>query len=151
MRIQKIQVFEPGDPGGDVVAEYPIFTPKDGSVRVTRWPDRPIGRCERRGGWRAFLVVPGEPEVPLALGLATKAEAVAAVVTAYHVRFRRGKSWPYQKPSRSPVTNRYQLIPQDIPWYESPLALGQLHRFLGVNRRLFDKPSEIRPYAPEES
>jgi hypothetical protein len=131
-----------------------VSAPRNGEgspVILSRWPDQPIGSVQGwTHGWSAWLEVPDEGLTLIERGLHTKRDAIYTVVAGYHFRFRRGKSWPVmQRPSRAPVKSRWDLLPPGIPWGERNEAMGQLHRFLGVNRRLFDKPDVIRPYTGE--
>lgn len=150
-------VYEPGDPGGDPVAVYRgVHAVKAGegyAVYLDRWGSEwPIGSVNRMVTWEAWLTIPNDPANSLELAakdIPTRKEAVQKLVEIWHFRYRAHK-WE-TKPSRPLVNSKWDLIPPGTPWYERHLTLGQLHRFLGVNRRLFDKPSEIRSYVPEES
>lgn len=150
----RIQVFEPGDPGGDPVADYRgvTATRNDGSYAVVlaRWPQHPIGAFERvsKGNWVAWLTLSDGVTLELIdRDLPDRKAATYAVLAGYHFRFRAHKGRPWHTPSRKPVDSRWDLLPPGLPWGSRSDAMGQLHRFLGVNRRLFDKPSQVRPYA----
>lgn len=153
-----ITVYEPGDPGGDAVAVYRgVHAIKNGegsAVFIDRWgPQWPIGSVSRLVTWEVWLTIPNDPINGLELvaeNIRTKKDAVQLLVDTWHFRYRAHKSWEH-KPSRPPVNSKWDLLRGPTPWLvgDRLQELGRLHRFLGVNRRLFDKPSEIRPYTGE--
>lgn len=152
-----ITVYEPGDPGGDPVAVYRgVHAIKNGeasTVFIDRWgPEWPIGSVSRLVTWDVWMTIPNDPVNGLELiakDVRTKKDAVQLLVERWHFRYRARKSWEH-KPSRPPVDSKWDLLRFDgRPWRDKDQELGRLHRFLGVNRRLFDAPSEIRPYTGE--
>jgi len=148
--VSVVCVYEPGDPGGDPVAVYRgVHAIKNGegsTVFIDRWgPQWPIGHVSRLVTWDAWMTVPKEGMELVAKDIRTKKLAVEKLVEVWHFRYRARKSWEH-KPSRPPVKSRWDLLPPGIPWGERNEVMGQLHRFLGVNRRLFDAPLVIREY-----
>lgn len=150
-----IPVYEPGDPGGDPVAVYRgVHAVKNGdgsAVFIDRWgPQWPIGHVSRLVTWDAWMTDPKANALELvAKDIRTKKLAVEKLVEVWHFRYRARKSWEH-KPSRPLVNSRWDLLRFDgRAWRDKDQELGRLHRFLGVNRRLFDQPTEIRPYTGE--
>lgn len=151
-----VTVYEPGDPGGDPVAVYRgVHAVKNGegsTVYLDRWgPQWPIGSVNRLVTWEAWLTIPNDPGNGLELvakDIRTRKEALQILVTTWHFRYRAHKSLEH-KPSRPLVNSKWDLMRDQRAWRDKDQELGRLHRFLGVNRRLFDKPSEVRPYAGE--
>lgn len=149
-----ITVYEPGDPGGDPVAVYRgVHAVKNGdgtSVWLDRWGSQwPIGSVSRLVTWEAWLTIPNDPGNALELvakDIRTRKEAVQLLVETWHFRYRAHRTWEH-KLSRPLVNGKWDLLPGGVSWRDKDQELGRLHRFLGVNRRLFDKPTEIKPYA----
>jgi len=159
----RVEIPNPANPEGDPVFVYDAVKVHPGpigfaTVCLPRWPSQPIGYVARNTThWSAYLLLPptGRDEKQLDGRWPRRDEAVRAVVHAYHWRFPRRKvSWEWERAHR-PLHIDQDAVPgrwdKTVSYQEWTRRRSDLHRFLALNRWLFDKPTEIRPAAPVDT
>lgn len=155
---------DPGPPGRPPVFVYEGVKVHPGpigfaTVCLPRWPSQPIGYVARNTThWSAYLRLPptGRDDEELDGRWSRRDEAVVAVVLTYHWRFAKRKAdWAWER-ERRPVRIPEDVLPNRwgrdaIPYRQWVDQRSALHRFLALNRWLFDAPTEIRPAEPVDT
>ena len=161
----RVEIPDPtdGPPGRPPIFVYEGVKVRPGpigfaTVMLPRWPNTPIGFVSRLEEWDAHLYLPptGRDDERLEGRWRRREQAVAAVVHAYHWRFAKRKAdWDWER-ERKPVRIPEDVLPprwgrSAMPYRDWVDQRSALHRFLALNRWLFDQPTEIRPAAPVDT